>query len=132
MQAVGDVCFAGWKGPSNFPHDSERYLLWKSCSTAIQWDALLKYASNLNGGKGCKLLPQSRTGGCHLVHLLKFGDGTRWIVRFQLDPLSAATAIQLQSEADTMTLLQDQSKVPMPKVHGVDADKKSGVGFLSS
>ena len=67
-------------------------------------------------------------GGCHLVHL-RFEDGTRWIVRFQLDPPTSASAKQLQSEVDTMGLIRNRTKIPVPQVYGSDPYSKTGVGI---
>lgn len=76
----------------------------------------------------CHLLPHSTLGSCNVIHVLEFEDDTKWIVRFQLSPSSSASAKQLQSEVDTMTLLSDYIEVSVPKVYGFDAEGKSGVG----
>jgi hypothetical protein len=88
----------------------------------------MDYASRLKSGMKCHVVPQSTMNGCHLVHLLQFGDGTRWIVRFQLDPPTPASARQLQSEVDTMGLIRSRTEIPVPQVFGSDPHNKTNIG----
>lgn len=67
--------------------------------------------------------------GCHLIHLLRFEDGTQWIVRFRLVPATPASAMQLQSEVDTMGLIRSRTKIPVPQVYGSDPYSKTGAGI---
>ena len=120
--------FAEWKGPSFYAKESHYQCLRESCTKAINWDALLQYASNLKNGMNCQVLPQSTMGGCHLIHLIRFDDGTQWIARFQLDPPTTVSARQLQSEADTMALIRNRTKIPLPRIFGFDTHQKTSFG----
>ncbi len=128
MSTASSKLFIGWKGPSFYPEDSFQWKLRTACNKAINWDALFQYASNLNSGMKCHLVPQSTMGGCHLVRLLQFEDGTKWIVRFRLDPPTPSSTEQLRSEVDTMRLIRSRTKIPVPQVYGSDPYRKTGVG----
>lgn len=81
----------------------------------------------------CTVMPETTMGGCHLVHLLRFEDETPWILRFQLDPPTLASARQLQSEVDIMGLIRTRTTmIPVPQVLGSDPDNKSALAYVSS
>jgi Phosphotransferase enzyme family len=120
--------FTGWGGASFHAEDSHQPNLRKACTKRINWDPLIDYASRLKSGMKCHVVPESTMGGCHLVHLLQFEDGTRWIVRFQLDPPTPASVRQLQSEVDTMGLIRSRTKIPVPQVFGSDPHNKTNIG----
>jgi hypothetical protein len=69
--------FTGWGGASFHAEDSHEPNLRKACTKRINWDPLIDYASRLKSGMKCHVVPESTMGGCHLVHLLQFEDGTR-------------------------------------------------------
>lgn len=120
--------FAGWKGDDTLNEESYNYELRQRCANAINWPALLQHASRLRSGIKCQRTLHSTVGGCHLVNLLRFEDGTQWIVRFQLDPPTPASASQLQSEADTVALIRERTGIPVPQIFGYDTLDKTDVG----
>ena len=128
MPPPGSKFFTGWKGPSFHGDESQEQKLRKACANAIEWNVVLKYASHLKKGIKCHVLPQSTMGGCHLIHLISFDDGTQWIVRFQLDPPTAASSKSLLSEVDSMALVRNRTNILVPRVFGFDAHEKTGVG----
>jgi hypothetical protein len=67
-------------------------------------------------------------GSYYLVHLLRFEDGSQWIVKFQLNPSTLATAKELQSEIDTMSLIRSRTKVPLAEVYASDPQGQTSVG----
>jgi hypothetical protein len=128
MTTQSSRLFTGWDRNSLFPGDTSHQELRKACTKAINWDALLEYASDHKNGTKCQVVPQSTMGSYHLVHLLRFEDGSQWIVKFQLNPSSLASAKELQSEIDTMSLIRSRTKLPVPEVFASDPQGQTSVG----
>lgn len=59
-------------------------------------------------------------GGVHLVRLLIFEDGTKWIARIQLQKGDARSKVLLLSEKHTLSIIHEQTAIPVPRVLGYD------------
>ncbi|RAL16218.1 phosphotransferase family protein [Aspergillus homomorphus CBS 101889] len=97
-----------------------------ACVARVDWDALCTYASSINQGKPCSLLPDSTMGGVHLIRLVNFED-TQWIARIQLEPATPATASGLRAEIDAMELVRARTTIPVPQVFGYKVDDTNPV-----
>jgi hypothetical protein len=128
MTTQSSKLFMGWNRDSLWPGDTSHQELRKACTKAMNWEALLEYASHRKNGTKCQVVPQSTMGSYHLVHLLRFEDETQWIVKFQLNPSTLATTKELQSEIDTMSLIRSRTKVPLPEVYASDPQGQTSVG----
>jgi aminoglycoside phosphotransferase (APT) family kinase protein len=108
--------------------------------TLIKWEALQVYAIDLkkritNSGDDvpCWLSTEYSKGGCHIVRQICFQDGTNWAVRVQLREVTETSCQRLVHEVNTIQDLQNQSKVPVPKVIAYEKDKNPvGVAFMIS
>ncbi len=70
-------------------------------------------------------------GGVHLVRLLVFDDGTRWVARIQMENESRDSKILLLSEKDTLGILQERADIPVPRVIGYDeCQERIGRAFM--
>lgn len=119
------------------PHE----LNWKDTSidggclpSSINWDALLEYATTLRQAQHnesrltCTLLPRYNMGGLHIIRLLEFNDGTRWVARIQLHSASEDSAKRLLHEIHTMSAIRQQQSVPVPMVFGYESSTDNPVG----
>ena len=103
----------------------------ENCLKRTNWDALIECASVLNEGRICKLLPNMNNGGVNLVRVLEFDNQDRWIARVQLRHSTAASAMALQCEVDTMALVRERTKIPIPKVFGyATSNEAMGSAFV--
>ncbi|KAI9793098.1 MAG: hypothetical protein M1816_000996 [Peltula sp. TS41687] len=111
-----------WTGLSKF-EDSNPYQFQQRASAlldSVNWEALCDFASKLNDGKKCTVLPPMGMGGRHMVRILKFEDGSRWIARLKLSTKDT-TALgdeMMKSEVDCLTLVKDRTTMPVPRVFG--------------
>lgn len=93
---------------------------------STNWDALIEYANRLRNGKICKLLPDIGLGYNHLVRIIEFQDDVRWIARLRMPPLSrtqARSSVNKQimgNEYNTILLVKQKTKIPVPSVHAVE------------
>ena len=96
----------------------------------INWNALCRFASKLNDGKECVVDPQWTIGGRHLVRMIDFHDGTRWIARLRMTTSmnqEKQSAI-VQREVDCLKLVKERTTVPVPMVFGYLASTRSEIG----
>ncbi|CAG7928737.1 unnamed protein product [Penicillium olsonii] len=95
------------------------------------WEALIEYANRLRNGKICKLLPDIGLGYNHLVRIIEFQDDVRWIARLRMPPLSrtqARSSLNKQimgNEYNTILLVKEKTKIPVPSVHAVELDTEN-------
>lgn len=97
----------------------------------INWDALKNYAVSIKCSQcqstgdlrsfECEIPPIYSMGGQHLVRLLAFEDGTRWVARIQLQEATSASKSFLLSELHTLRFIREQTDIPVPRVLGFDA-----------
>jgi aminoglycoside phosphotransferase (APT) family kinase protein len=91
--------------------------------TLINWEALQMYAIDIkkritNSGDNatCWLSTEYSKGGCHIVRQICFQDGTNWAVRLQLPEATETSCQRLVQELNTIQVLRNQSKVPVPRI----------------
>jgi Phosphotransferase enzyme family len=116
-----------WRGIDFYPKRSRERILSEQCIENTNWDALLQYASALNGSVKCTLHPTIAAGRYYIVRLLEFEDKTRWVAKIR--PSKYGVAKEIQSEIDTMALLRERTKAPVPRVFGYEIDKNNPIGF---
>lgn len=117
-----------WNKIESYEKESHLLKLKDACIAATSDDAIQLYASNLNDGLACRLSPELTMGGLHLIRLLQFENGTRWLARIQLEASTEESARRMQSEIDTMTFLREHSKIPVPEVYGYQLYHDTSVG----
>ncbi|KAK4232853.1 hypothetical protein C8A03DRAFT_39492 [Achaetomium macrosporum] len=110
-----------WTGLCHFPKES------MGCMRQTNWDALRSYASKLNRGMRCELLPDATHGRNYVVRVLEFEDKTRWIVRIQMAKPTTTSAGWLHSEVATMMLVREQTRIHVPRVFGYRFDTNHSI-----
>jgi hypothetical protein len=114
------------KGDEVHSQSSKLRALRDACVERVDWDALCSYASFLNGGSRCTLLPNNTMGGLHLIRILSFDGDTRWIARIQLQPSTTTTPERLRPEIHTMELVRENN-LPIPTIFGYKLDDGNAV-----
>jgi hypothetical protein len=100
----------------------------------VDWHALQQYAATKRNGVVCKILPDIGLGGVHMVRIIEFDDGIRWVARLRMPPLDSSGLSELsqetkkQSEYMTMSLVRQETSVPVPEVHAVETSQHNSVG----
>ncbi|KAJ5591924.1 uncharacterized protein N7459_002293 [Penicillium hispanicum] len=97
----------------------------------IDWGALKDYAISIKYGPHqnhlnpserralkCEIPPIYSMGGLHLVRLLAFEDGVKWVARIQLQEATPDSKSRLLSEMHTLSLIRERTDIPVPKVFG--------------
>ena len=109
-----------WETIEDYSEDNT-YRHWvQSFFDYINWNALCQFASRLNEGKDCAADPHWTIGGRHLVRIIQFHDGSRWIARLRM-PTTRSEEEQsqlVQSEVDCLQLVKERTTVPVPTVFG--------------
>ena len=99
---------------------------------SIKWHALCQFASKLNDGKHCAVGPQCTNGGTHLVRIINFQDGSKWIARLRMITLTTENEDVLsglvQREVDCMQLVKERTTIPVPTVFGYNASARNEIG----
>ncbi|KAJ5471545.1 hypothetical protein N7530_008902, partial [Penicillium desertorum] len=105
----------------------------------IDWDALKQYAISIKCAQSqntahppkCEIPPIYSMGGVHLVRLLVFEDDTKWVARIQLHQETQYSKSLLLSEKDTLSIVQEQTDIPVPRVIGYDeCQERIGRAFM--
>lgn len=105
----------------------------------IDWDVLKQYAISIKGAQSpniaqclnCEIPPIYNMGALHLVRLLIFEDGTRWIARIQLHEETRYSKHLLLYEKSTLSVIRERTDIPVPKVMGYDAcQERIGRAFM--
>ena len=95
----------------------------------INWDALCQRATRIRDGKHCTVDEKFTSGGRHMVRILNFEDGTRWIARLRkTSETEDARKSLFQREVDCMILVRERTSVPVPKIYGYDSSSTNDVG----
>lgn len=108
----------------------------KDCLDRTNWAALCEVASRVrNAGQHCTPHPVYTIGGTKLARLLRFEDGTCWVVRVQQQPKPSTpeTSRRIQqAEVDTVSLLRTRTKTPVPQIFAWETgdDNPVGVPFV--
>jgi hypothetical protein len=99
----------------------------ESFLSSVDWQALTAYAASKRQGTLCSLLPDIGLGYNHMVRILEFTDGVKWVARLRLPALAESSTSEevleakSNSEFRTMSLLQQRSDLPVPRVHAYEA-----------
>lgn len=102
--------------------------------TSVNWPALQEFAASKRNGTSCRLLPDIGLGYNHMVRIIEFVDGGRWVARLKLPSLEKADTSEqtLDStgicEFNTMSLLEQKTTIPIPKIHSFEARFDCSVG----
>lgn len=119
-----------WDG---LPHESEdsAYGRWtQSFMDSIDWNALCLYASKLNDGVKSAIDPKFTMGGRHMVRIINFRGGERWIARLRMTTsMDDDEQYRLvQREVDCIQLVRERTSVPVPAVYGYVASAQNTIG----
>ncbi|KAJ5048784.1 hypothetical protein NUH16_007293 [Penicillium rubens] len=95
----------------------------------INWTALQEFVINLRNSKSekpttrnCHIHEKYNLGGLHLARILEFDDGMKWIARIQLHKLTSELEKRLFHEISTLSILHEQTDVPVPEVYGYETN----------
>lgn len=111
--------------------DDTAYGRWtQSFLDGIDWNALCLYASKLHGGEKCAIDSQFTMGGRHMVRIINFQGGLRWIARLRMTTsMDDDDQCRLvQQEVDCIQLVRERTNVPVPTVFGYIASPKNAIG----
>ena len=88
----------------------------------VDWDQLRIYASGKKDGVDCILLPNIGLGYNHIVRVLEFVDGTRWIARLRMPSLDNSTSdrASITMEFTTTSLVMSVTDIPVQFIHAVE------------
>ncbi|KAF9238315.1 hypothetical protein DTO027I6_8420 [Penicillium roqueforti] len=86
--------------------------------------------SNLRGNqrmevlstRSCHIPPSYHMGGVHLVRVLEFEDGMKWVARIPLGQCTSDTKKRLLHEVHILSLLRERTEIPVPKVFGYETN----------
>jgi hypothetical protein len=93
--------------------------------TSVDWAALQEIAASTKNGIDCRLLPDIGLGYNHMVRIIQFSDGGRWVARLKLPSLAKhdASGHVLDAreicEFNTMSILHQKTSIPIPKIHNL-------------
>lgn len=98
---------------------------------SVGWPRLLDYAKKKRSDMSCVLLPDISLGYNHMVRIIEFEDGSRWVARLRMPPLSdclqAALEISMKCEHATISLLQQRTSIPIPQIYAIEAQEQYDV-----
>jgi aminoglycoside phosphotransferase (APT) family kinase protein len=96
----------------------------------MNWPALLDYAAKKRNGINCMLLPDIGLGYNHMVRIIEFADGTRWVARLRMPPLAKSGSDEdalktiMNCEFNAISLVRRKTRIPVPQIHAFEV--KSG------
>lgn len=99
----------------------------ESFLASVDWLALREYAAAKRKGIDCSLLPDIGLGYNHMVRIIEFIDGVRWVARLQLPGLagshSSESILKTKSDCEfhTISLLRQRTNLPIPEIHAYEA-----------
>ncbi|KAM5356861.1 hypothetical protein ACJ41O_003507 [Fusarium nematophilum] len=100
---------------------------------SVNWPGLQEYAASKRNGINCKLLPDIGLGYNHMVRIIEFMDGRRWVARLKLPPLAKSDASEYALETtgicefNTISLVRQKTSIPIPEIHAFEARFGSGL-----
>ncbi|KAH0602458.1 uncharacterized protein H6S33_008797 [Morchella sextelata] len=79
----------------------------------------------------CDLVSPPLCGSFNLLHVLKFSDGTKWILRIPMEgPEGFPTdGRQLESEVKTMRFIRQNTTIPIPDIISFDGTTENEIGW---
>lgn len=99
----------------------------ESFLASVDWLALREYAVATRQGVDCSLLPDIGLGYNHMVRIVEFIDGVRWVARLRLPVLAGShpseSVPQTKSDCEfhTISLLRQRTNLPIPEIHAYEA-----------
>ena len=120
-----------WEVFSEAYSEDNPYRHWvQSFFDNINWNALCQFASKLNEGKDCAFDPQWTIGGRHLIRIIQFYDGSRWIARLRMDTGQSEEEQSrlVQREVDCLQLVKERTTVPVPMICGYITSTQNEIG----
>ncbi|KAH8745910.1 hypothetical protein F5883DRAFT_438544 [Diaporthe sp. PMI_573] len=93
---------------------------------SVDWVALREYAAAKRKGIDCSLLPDIGLGYNHMVRIIEFTDGVRWVARLRLPSLagcySPEGALKTKSDCEfhTISLLRQRTNLPIPEIYAYE------------
>ncbi|KAL2890649.1 protein kinase-like (PK-like) protein [Ceratocystis lukuohia] len=99
----------------------------KAFLASVDWVALGKYAAMKRMGIDCSLLPDIGLGYNHMVRIIEFTDGVRWVAWLKLPDLDGhyspedALKTKIDCEFHTISLLRQRAQLPIPEIHAYEA-----------
>jgi hypothetical protein len=100
---------------------------------SVNWPALLDHAAQERNGSHCMLLPDIGLGHNHMVRIVEFDDGTRWVARLRMPPLAQsaydkdALRTIMNCEFNAISLVQRGTSIPVPRIHAMEVDNGCSV-----
>ncbi|KAF2489588.1 hypothetical protein BU16DRAFT_597006 [Lophium mytilinum] len=100
------------------------------------WDALLEYASKLRDGTECKLLTDIGMGANHMIRVIEFDDGKRWVARVHMPYSMYDGSIKMvwddaketfDNEVVILNLIRESSNIPVPAIYAHETADTVGV-----
>ncbi|KAF4969910.1 hypothetical protein FZEAL_10144 [Fusarium zealandicum] len=94
---------------------------------SVNWPTLQEYAASKRNGINCSLLPDIGLGYNHMVRIIEFMDGGRWVARLKLPPLAKSDSSEHALETtgicefNTISLLRQKTSIPIPEIHAFEA-----------
>ncbi|KAF5017914.1 hypothetical protein F66182_10130 [Fusarium sp. NRRL 66182] len=103
---------------------------------SIDWPGLERFATTKRSGIKCKILPDIGLGYNHMVRILEFEDGDRWVGRLKLPSLSTPEKSEPEQTLDTkmtyefntISFLRKKTSIPIPRIHAFEARPHCSVG----
>ncbi|KAI3565763.1 hypothetical protein IWW34DRAFT_899301 [Fusarium oxysporum f. sp. albedinis] len=103
---------------------------------SINWPGLEKFATTKRNGIKCRILPDIGLGYNHMVRIIEFEDGDRWVARLKLPSLpkpdisehEQALDARMTYEFNTMSFLREKTSIPIPRIHAFEARPHCSVG----
>ncbi|OHE90477.1 hypothetical protein CORC01_14228 [Colletotrichum orchidophilum] len=102
----------------------------ESFSASVDWSSLLQYAARRRNGTSCRLLRDIGLGYNHMVRIIQFDDGVRWVARLRMPPIKSSGVFEDSDESveavekceyNTISLVRQWSSIPIPEVHAIEA-----------
>ncbi|KAI0395627.1 hypothetical protein F5Y17DRAFT_474326 [Xylariaceae sp. FL0594] len=105
---------------------------------STDWIELQQYAARRRDGMSCQVLPDIGLGYNHVVRIIEFADGFRWVARLQMPSLGTHTPgtntdadadgnlvisqfeSRMRSEAVIIGLVRERTDIPTPKIHAME------------
>ncbi|KAF4417969.1 protein kinase-like (PK-like) protein [Fusarium austroafricanum] len=103
---------------------------------SINWPGLEEFATTKRNGIKCTILPDIGLGYNHMVRIIEFEDGDRWVARLKLPSLlkpdtsepEQALDARMSYEFNTISFLREKTSIPIPKIHAFEARPHCSVG----
>lgn len=95
---------------------------------SVNWPALLDYAAKKRNRINCTLLPDIGLGYNHMVRIVEFADGTRWVARLRMPPLAKSDSNQdalkiiINCEFNAISLVRQRTTIPVPQIHAFEVE----------